>query len=309
MHIVVLDEVELSDRQYRRLASLGSVDVQHDSPVDGGEAVRRLAQADIAVVGWTQLGAAELAQLPRLRLISVWATGFDYVDTTFARERAITVTNVPSYAERAVAELTIGLLLTLARKIVPADLSVRRGSYEWRGFQGFELPGKTLGLIGVGSIGREVSRLAKAFDVRVLAHSPNLTPARAATLGVDCVSLHELLSSSDVVSLHVPLTAGTRQLIGRDEIALMRPTGFIINTSRAAVTDQSALVDALAQGRIAGAALDDIDFPDERLTRLPNVVLTPHIGFYTDRAITRKGDVCISNIAAYLAGTPDNVVN
>ncbi|MCK9900614.1 hypothetical protein CC117_20870 [Parafrankia colletiae] len=309
MNIVVLDEVELSETQHDRLAALGSVETYRDNPADAKEAVRRLADADIAVLGWTSLGAAELGALPRLRMISVWATGYDYVDTAFAREHGVLVTNVPSYAGRAVAELTTGFLISLTRQIVTADRSVRSGAFDWHPFRGSELVGKTLGLVGVGDIGGEVAGLAKALGLRVVAHALNPSAERAAALGVEFVPLQTLLATSDIVSLHVPLTDRTRNLIGRNEIALMKPTGYLINTSRAAVVDQVALTDALAARVIAGAALDDSEFPDARLAALPTVILTPHIGFYTDQAISRKGDVCVANIAAYLAGTPANVVN
>ena len=306
--IVILDEVELSAGQRRRLDSLGEVIGYPHGPCDVDEVVARSADADIMILGWTALDAEVLQRLPRLRLISVWATGYDYVDVKAAAERGITVTNVPAYAGRAVAELTIGLLLALTRHLIPADRSVREGGYSWRGFEGIELAGKTLGLVGVGDIGSEVARMAAVFGMRVLACAQTMSGERAGDLGVEFRSLEALLAQSDFVSLHAPLSSATEGLIGRREIQVMRPGAYLINTARAGLVDQPALAKALQDGHLAGAALDDIHHPDDRLTS-SRVVLTPHIGFYTTEALQRKGDTCIGNVAAFLHGKPVNVVS
>jgi D-3-phosphoglycerate dehydrogenase len=307
--IVILDEVELSDNQLRRLEGLGPL-VRHTSnPAGESEVVRRLSGAEVAILGWTALRRGILSQLPGLRLIAVWATGYDYVDVAAANDQGIVVTNVPAYAGRAVAELTIGLILTLARHIVPADRSVSDGRFSWQGFQGTELTGKVLGVVGVGNIGREVARLGACLGMEVLGHARKPSAERATQLGVELLPLHELLQRSDVVSLHVPLTAETRHLLGPEELAAMRPGALLVNTARAGVVDQKALVDALKDGQLGGAALDDHEHPDLALAALPNVVLTPHIGFYTAEALVRKGDVCVDNVAAFLAGKPQNMVS
>ncbi len=307
--IVILDEVELSDDQLRRLEGLGQV-VRHTSnPASDREVVRRLDGAEVAILGWTALGRRILSQLPGLRLIAVWATGYDYVDVAAANDQGIVVTNVPAYAGRAVAELTIGLVLALARHIVPADRSVRDGRFSWRAFQGTELAGKVLGVVGVGDIGREVARLGACLGMEVLGHARRVSAERATQLGVELLPLHELLHRSNVVSVHVPLTAQTHHLLGREELATMRPGAFLVNTARAGVVDQSALVEALRTGHLGGAALDDHDHPAPAVAALPNVLLTPHIGFCTAEALIRKGDACIDNVAAFLAGKPRNVVS
>jgi D-3-phosphoglycerate dehydrogenase len=307
--IVILDEVELSEDQLRRLEGLGQL-VRHSSnPTEESEVVRRLARAEVAILGWTAFGQRMLRQLPELRLIAVWATGYDYVDVATAKEHGITVTNVPAYAGRAVAELTIGLILALIRHIVPADLSVREGAFSWQGFQGTELAGKVLGVVGVGDIGREVARLGACLGMDVLGHTRTASVDRAARLGIELLPLPQLLHHSDVVSLHVPLTAQTHHLLGQKELEAMRPGAFLVNTARAGVVDQSALVEALRTGRLGGAALDDHEHPAPTLAAMPNVVLTPHIGFCTAEALVRKGDVCVDNVAAFLAGKPQNVVS
>jgi D-3-phosphoglycerate dehydrogenase len=305
---VILDEVELGDEQHRRLESLGIVATHHGNPADDEETVARASDADVLVVGWTSLRAGVLARLSRLKMISIWATGHDYVDVRAARELGVVTTNVPAYAGHAVAELTIGLCISLVRHVIPADRHVRGGEYAWKNFGGLELRGNTLGLVGLGDIGAEVARIAQCLGMSVVAYTRNPSPERAAKLGCTFMSLDALFSHSDLVSLHIPLTITTDGIIGPAQLARMKRHAYLINTARARLIDQAALVEALTTGRIAGAALDDIHFPDHELASLPNVILTPHIGFFTKEALARKGAICVDNVAAYLAGSPVNVV-
>jgi phosphoglycerate dehydrogenase-like enzyme len=306
--IVVLDEVALSDEHHRRLRSLGTVIVHDDNPVDDDETVARASDADVLVLGWTSLHAGVLARLHRLKMISVWATGYDCVDVAAARERGVVTAHVPAYAGRAVAELTVGLMLALARRILPADRHVRGGGYAWKPFGGVELRGRTLGLVGVGDIGAEVARIAQCLGMRVVAHTRNPSPERDARIGCTSMPLDAVLTQSDFVSLHLPLGAATEGLIGPAQLAQMKRDAYLVNTARAGLVDQVALAKALVTGRIAGAALDDIHRPDSALASLPNVILTPHIGFLTEEALAHKGSICVENVAAYLAGSPVNVV-
>lgn len=308
MHIVILDEVELSDGQKSRLEALGDLTAYDTNPVSPDETVERLKDADIAILGWTQLDAACIDKLPKLRMISIWATGYNYVDISHALSKGITVTNVPGYAATAVAELTLGLMLALSRHMIPAYESVRGGSYSWHDFQGRELRGKTLGVVGVGHIGGQVIKLAKSFGMKILAVARDTSSRRADLLEVQFTDLATLLKESDFVSVQIPLTDATRGLIGKQELALMKPSAYIVSTSRDAVIDQTALREALKAGTLAGAALDEIAFPDEALAALPNVILTPHIGFFTEEALVRKGDICVTNIENFVAGDPTNVV-
>ncbi|MGW4435577.1 2-hydroxyacid dehydrogenase [Streptomyces sp. NPDC004596] len=307
--IVVLDEVELDKGSIARLNAAGEVTWYDDNPQGEDEIVRRLTGAEIAVLGWTGVGESVLARLPDLRFIAVWATGYDYVDVAAAAKRGIPVSNVPSYAGSAVSELALGLMLAVSRDIVRADDHVRKGGYSWKGFRARELRGSTLGVVGVGDIGGQLCRAARSLGMNVVAHARRMDADRAAELGVTFVGLPELLAASDFVSLNVPLTKETRNLIGAEELRMMKSSAVLINTTRAAVVDQEALAAALANGDIAGAGLDEIAVPDPAILRLPNVVLTPHIGFNTDEAVVRKGDVCVSNVEGYLRGAPVNVVN
>lgn len=307
--IVVLDQVDLTAEQHAHLRALGSVTVHHDNPAEPEETYQRARDADILVLGWTSLDAGLLARLPRLKMISVWATGYDYIDVHAASDRGVVIANVPGYAGRAVAELAIGLILGLVRRVIVADRSVREGRYSWQGFQGAELPSLTLGLVGLGDIGGTVARLAHGLGMPILGHVRD--PQRVQEIFPYCefTSLDDLLRRSDVVSLHLPLSAQTERLIGAAELASMKPSAYLVNTARAGLVDQQALTTALKGGRIAGAGIDDMHVPDAELTQLPNVILTPHIGFLTTQALERKGDICIGNVSAFLAGRPDNVVS
>ncbi|MFF5155517.1 2-hydroxyacid dehydrogenase [Streptomyces sp. NPDC000348] len=306
--IVLLDDCDLGDSQLARLRTRGEVVVHSGTPADPQEIKRRLDGAEVAVLGWTAMDGTVLEQLPGLRMISVWATGYDYVDVRAAERLGITVTHVPAYAGPAVSELALGLMLALCRNIARGDRRVRDGTLSWQGLQGIELSGRTLGLIGVGDIGGRLARIGSALGMRVLAFARNMPDERADELGVRFRPMADVLRESDFVSLHLPLTPGTRGIIGEKELSVMKPGAFLVNTARAALVDQDALHEALTNGRLAGAGLDDLD-PDRRdITALDNVVATPHIGFCTDTALTRKGDVCVSNVEAYLDGRAENVV-
>ena len=205
----------------------------------------------------------------------------------------------------------MGLLLDVARSISLSDHKVREGV--WGSQFGMQLRGKTIGLIGLGAIGAEVARIAQAFGMRVIGWSFSNDPARAARLGIELVDFDELLKTSDVVSLHVRNTPEAAGMIGRREIDLMKPASILINTARAAIVDQDALLEALNSGRIAGAGLDvHIEEPlplDNPWVKMENVVLTPHSGAMTQDAFDREVTIGVDNVAAFLGGEPTNVVN
>ncbi|MGB7859725.1 MAG: hydroxyacid dehydrogenase [Acidimicrobiia bacterium] len=214
--------------------------------------------------------------------------GVDNIDIGAATQRGIAVFNAPTGNSNAAVELTMALLLSLARRVSAADRSVREGHWDRSRFQGVELRGRTLGLIGAGNIGGEVARLSQAFGMKVLVYDPYLSDERAAALGVALVDLGWVLETADVISLHVPLTEETRGLIDASAIEKMKKTCFLLNASRGGVVDEDAIAAALHDGRIAGAALDVYEsepLPLESPLRLaPNLVLTPHLGASTDEA-------------------------
>src|SRR4051812_32061594 len=244
-----------------------------------------------------------------LRIVANFGVGYDSVDVAAATRRGILITNTPDVLTQATAELTLALMLALLRRVVEGDRRVRRGD-EWAlsptFMLGEGLAGKTLGIVGLGRIGREVARLAEAFGMRVV-HTRGSGPYEE-------LPLERLLVEADVVSLHVPLTPETRHLIGARELALMRPSAVLVNVSRGPVVDAAALVDALAEGRIAGAALDVYEHEPEvsaGLIELENVVLLPHLGSSTHAAREAMGMLCADALEAVLLRDelPANAVN
>jgi len=246
---------------------------------------------------------------PSLRIVANFGVGYDSVELAEATRRGIVVSNTPDVLTEATAELTIALMLALLRRVVEGDRLVRRRD-EWAVAPTFMLgeglAGKTLGIVGLGRIGREVARLGEAFGVRVV-HTRGSGPYEE-------LPLDRLLAEADVVSLHVPLTPETRQLIGAPELALMRPSAVLVNVSRGPVVDEAALVDALVEGRIAGAALDVYEHEPEvsaGLLLLENVVLSPHLGSSTHVAREAMGMLCADALEAVLLRDelPANAVN
>jgi glyoxylate reductase len=254
---------------------------------------------DVLAVAVTRVGADELEIFPDLRLVANYGVGYDLVDVDACRERCVAVTNTPGVLDAAVADLTLGLILATRRNLVTADRWVREGGWQnnWARpkLLGRDLAGARLGLVGFGRIGREVAQRAEVFGMEVDFHT------RSGGVGLD-----ELLSSSDVISLHVPLTEETRGLISRERLALMREGATLVNTARGAVVDEQALVDELVSGRIS-AGLDvfaaEPDVPDG-LLGLPNVVLTPHIASATSETRAAMTRVLVDNVLAFGRGEP-----
>ena len=246
---------------------------------------------------------------PGLQVVANVAVGYDNVDVAAAAERGVVVTNTPGVLDGATADLTLGLVLAAARRIAEGDRFMRRGTpWIWgpRMMTGLDLSaGATLGVVGYGRIGRAVARRARAFDLRVLATPTRgeLTPEERDA--VEFRELPDLLADSDVVTLHCPLTPQTRHLVDDDALARMRPTALLVNTARGGIVDTDALVRALQDGRLAGAALDvfeDEPAADPRLLALERVVLTPHLGSAGDRTRSAMCGLAVDNVAAVLAG-------
>ena len=220
---------------------------------------------------------------------------------------------MPGYAAQSIAELVIAFAVSLARRIPQAQKSVRDGHYHWELFEGMELAGRTIGILGTGSIGSRVAVLASSLGMRTHAFTAHPSAERGAALGVDYVDFEQLLSASDLISIHLPLTSATHRLLDRQALQQMKRGSFLINTTRGAIVDQSALVTALQSGHIAGAALDTLDPEppgvDNPLLLMDNVILTPHYGFHTTEALDRKTAICVSNVENFLDSCPTNVIN
>jgi len=269
-----------------------------------------------------------LNTLPELKFIATRSTGFDHIDVEACRSRGIAVSNVPSYGENTVAEHSIALLLMLSRKVHQSVLQMRSGRVDLAELTGFELQGKTIGVIGAGHIGLHVIRIARGFGMRVLAFDIRRDPFLADLLGFEYVSMDQLLAESDVVTLHSPLTDKTHHLLGRDEFARMKPGAMIVNTARGGLIDTDALVEALESGKLGGAGLDVLEGEElikeeKQLLQQPldverlrmavrnrvllerdDVVFTPHNAFNSREALVRILEVTLSNLEAFRAGQP-----
>lgn len=298
------------------------------------ENVNRFADAEIiSTFIYSDLQNKVLAQLPNLSLIATRSTGYDHIDTQYCQEHDIAIANVPEYGENTVAEHVFALLLGLSHKLVDAVERTRRGDFTLAGLQGFDLVGKTLGVIGTGNIGQCVIKIANGFGMHVVAYDVRTDETLAKDLNFTYLPLDALLNQSDVLTLHVPANKHTYHLISDDQFAQMKDGVVLINTSRGSVLHIEALVRALAIGKVAAAGLDVLpDEPtireesellhsfyrqqhnletllaDSVLMRLSNVLITPHSAFYTKGAIYRIIDTTIGNIKAFIEGTPQNLI-
>lgn len=277
-------------------------------PKDDAEKAARAQGAELVMLANMPFKENVLKELKDVKLLSVAFTGVDHVGMDYCKEHGIVVSNCSGYANEAVSELAIGLTLALYRRMIASDKAVREGKTR-AGLLGIELSGKTFGVIGAGAIGKRTSALAKAFGCEVVFYNRGKTEIE----GAKFVELDELLAVSDVISLHVPLTAETKGLIGAKEIAKMKKTALLINAARGPVVDSKALADALKEGRIAGAGIDVFEGEppiagDHPLLNAPNVILAPHIGFATQEAMEKRAVIAFKNVQAYLAGKPQNVM-
>lgn len=267
------------------------------------ELMEVLPEMDAIVTGTDELTAEIINAAPHLKTIAKHGVGLETIDLAAARARGITVSYTPGFIHDSVADLTLALLLALARKIVPAHLSTKAGS--WKALFGVELRDKTLGIVGLGRIGKAVCERAKGFGMRIIAYDPYPDEAFAAAHAVTFVSLPELLEQSDVVSLHAPAEATEGPVIGPAQLNRMKPTAFLINTARGQLVDEVALAAVLREGRLAGAGIDAfVNEPPvgSPLLELDNVVLTPHLGGRTLDGQRRMGELVIENCLRALRG-------
>jgi len=291
----------------RRFTLIGQ---PHDRPATREELLEAASQADALAVTLTECVDADvLDRAPRLKIVAVYAVGYDNVDVAAATRRGIVVTNTPDVLTETTADLTWALMLALTRRIPEADRLVREGRWEgWAPTQllGADVFGKTLGIIGMGRIGRAVARRAAGFGMTVLYHTRHpLRHEEEVVFHAKSLPLPQVLQAADIVTIHTPLIDSTRGLIGKAELAMMRRSAYLINTARGAVVDEAALAEALEQGRLAGAALDVYQHEPHvhpRLRALPNTVLLPHIGSATTETRVKMGLIVADNITAVLEG-------
>ena len=316
MKIVILDGFTANpgDLSWKGLEELGMLTVYDRTRPE--ETVARAAEADIVLTNKVIINREMMAQLPQLKYIGVLATGYNVVDIEAAHERGIIVTNVPAYSTESVAQMVFAHLLTVTNRTEHYALQNRQGRWSknpdfcYWDFPHLELAGKTFGIVGLGNIGRRVAEIALAFGMQVKA----LTSKSADTLpaGIEKADLEVLLATSDVISLHCPLTDTTRHLINRDTLSKMRPSAILINTGRGPLVDDQAVASALAKGQLAAFCADVLtEEPpkaDNPLLNQPNAFITPHIAWATEEARSRLLQVAISNVQAFLNAKPQNVV-
>lgn len=279
------------------------------------------------------IGEAEMSRFPALKLIATRSTGYDHIDLKAAAARGITVVNVPFYGENTVAEFAFALLLALSRRIIDADERVRQGQFSPKDLRGFDLAGKTLGVVGTGHIGAHIIRMAQGFGMKIIGFDAFPNADLSHTLGFEYLSLPELLAQSDIITLHVPYNEHTHHLINAGNISAIKRGAYLINTARGAVVETEALVAALQDGTLTGAALDVLEeegdladatalltapHPQESelktllenhyLIDHPRVIVTPHLAFNTQEAVERILNTTLENIRSFSAGTPTNIV-
>jgi glycerate dehydrogenase len=316
MNIVVLDGLTLNpgDLSWDALRELGHCEIHDRTPP--AEILHRAANAEVILTNKAVLTRADLDHLPKLKYIGVLATGTNVVDLAAARERGIPVTNVPAYSTPSVVQATFALLLELTHQVGHHADGVRAGrwaaspDFSYCDFPLVELAGLTLGIVGFGRIGRAVADVAGAFGMNVLVHNPS---PKSAPPNVRFGELETLFRESDVVTLHCPLTAQTKNLVNAQRLGTMKSTAFLLNTSRGPLVDERALAEALNEGKIAGAGLDvlSVEPPpaDHPLLRARNCIITPHNAWATGAARARLMRVAVENVRAFLVGQPQNVVN
>ena len=304
MKIVAVEPIGISAERAQEirqdLANKGHEFVWYaDRKEDAATLVERMKDAEVVIISNILLREEVLAQCPKLQFLNVAFTGLDHIDLEYCESHNILVKNASGYATEAVAELAIGLMIDVLRKITSLDGSIRQGGVRGA-FLGRELRGKTVGVVGTGAIGTRTVELLKAFGCRVIAWSRTHKP-EVMNLGVAYVTLEGLMRDSDIISLHVPLTNETKHLINRDMLSLCKPTAILINTARGNVVDMDALAECLRDGKIAGAGIDVYEkeppLPsDHPLLNAPNCVLVPHVGYATREAFDDRIDIILNNL-------------
>lgn len=309
MKIVAVEPIGISRQRAEELAERYAAKgcdfvVYPDRKEDEQTLVERMKDADVVIVSNIRLSREVLEQCPKLKFLNVAFTGLDHIDQDYCREKGIVIRNASGYATQAVAELAVGLMLDVYRKITPFDASTRNLQGR-NNILGRELHGKTVGLVGTGAIGLRTAAILKAFGCRLLAYS-RTERQEALDMGIEYTTLEDLMQRSDIISLHTPLTAQTKGLISREMLELCKPSAIIINTARGAVIDNKALAEMLNKDCIAGAGIDVYEYEPPLQSNHPllsakNAVLLPHVAFATQESFSMRVDIILRNLDEYLA--------
>jgi len=309
MHIVCVEPLGISKEDFlKRQADFKAKGHEFTFFMDRDESesalISRMKDCEIVIISNIKLSSSVLSACPKLKMLSVAFTGLDHIDLEYCSQHGIKVQNAAGYSTTAVSELAIGLMIDVLRHVTAFDGTIRQGS--GRGsFLGRELRGKTVGVVGTGAIGTATIKLLLAFGCKVLAYNRS-KHQEVLDMGVSYCSLEELLKTSDIVTLHVPMTSETHHLISAERLALMKPTAILINTARGNVVDIQALADALKEGKIAGAGIDVYEkeppLPTSHpLLNVPNCVAVPHIGFATREAFDIRAGIVFDHVNDFLA--------
>lgn len=316
MKIALLEPLRVPEARINELAQ-PLIDAGHeftyypDKTTDPNELYERSKDADIVMIANNPYPAEVIERLENTKFINVAFTGFDHVDSKASKDKGIAIANASGYATTAVAELALGLTLDLFRAITKGNDDIRNTNFPGP-FQGREIKGKTVGIVGTGHIGLETAKLFKAFGADLIGYNRS-EKQEAKDLGVELVELDELLQRADIVSVHLPLNDETRHLLNKDKLSLMKESAVIINVARGPIIDDAALADLLNEGKIAGAGIDVFDgeppLPaDYPLLSAKNAILTPHVGFLSDEAMELRAQIAFENAKAFIGGKPQNIV-
>lgn len=304
MKITAIEPIGISEAKAQEIAeqlAKHNLEFQcyRDRKEDTAILVERMKDAEVVIVSNIKIGADVLSQCPKLKLLDVAFTGLDHIDLAYCEAHGIKVVNASGYATEGVAELAIGLMIDVYRHITALDADTRQGGAR-NNFLGRELRGKRVGIVGTGAIGARTAQLLQCFGCEVVAWSRS-ERQEVLDMGVAYLPLDELMRTSDIISLHVPLTAETHHLISREHLAMCKQTAVLINAARGNVVDMDALADALCNGKLAGAGIDVFEkepplATDHPLLHAPNCVVVPHVGYATREAFDDRIDIVINNI-------------
>lgn len=322
MKITVLDKVPITKEELQRLQTLGDFTGHNDYCENHEERIERARDADILIASVASRIDEELLNSSKnLKFISQFSTGIDNIDIEACKRRGVKVSNVPDYCSATLSEFVFSMIINLTRDIFLADKHVEEGGWNYSLFGGVELKGKKIGIVGAGSNGAAVIKIAKGYEMEPLVFTHNPTEEKAAELGIsEFVSLEMLLQNSDFITLHIPLNDSTYHIFGEKEFGMMKDGVYFINTARGGIVDSQALYDALESGKVAGAALDVLEETEpvnfenvsevsRKLIRHPKSIITPHIAFYSKESVARLSKVAVDNVDAFINNDLKNIVN
>lgn len=305
MNIVVVEKIEMTNNQIKRLKKLGNVTFYDDLP-EPEEALKRLKRADIAIIDWADINPV-LDKLQKLKFIELMSTAYNFIDIKKTKKMGIKIANIPEYATEAVAEHIFGLILSVIKKIPKTDKDTKNGIWNKTPFRGWELKNKILGIVGLGHIGIRISEIAQGFGMKVIAYDIKSKNIKK----VEMVEIDKLFRKSDIITINCYFSKKSKNLITKKQFNLMKPTAIFIDASAPGITNMNDLAEILEKNKIYGAGIDVLpeNTKNHPLFKFDNVVLTPHVAFNTKEAVEKRVDTAIDNIEAFIDGRPKNIVN